>query len=112
MLKSMQNLDQITQDAVAAFAATDDPDTLEQIKAPHLGRAATITELPGGMQWRLHEERKATGALINRAKEAIEAALNCALRGNPPPGARSPAAGYRSTSPCPDAAKCAADCTR
>ena len=29
----MQNFDQIIQDASLAFAATDDPDALEQIKA-------------------------------------------------------------------------------
>ena len=71
----MQNLDQITQDAAAAFAATDDPDTLEQIKARYLGKSGQITELLKGMAKLSHEERKATGALINRAKESIEAAL-------------------------------------
>ena len=32
----MQNLDQIARDAETAFAATSDPDTLEQIKARFL----------------------------------------------------------------------------
>ena len=72
----MQNLDQVVQDAAAAFAATDDPDALEQIKARFLGKGGQITELLKGMAKLSHEERKSAGAQINRAKEAIETALN------------------------------------
>ena len=72
----MQNLDQIAQDASLAFAATDDPDALEQIKARFLGKSGRITELLKGMARLSPEERKSAGAAINRAKEAIEAALN------------------------------------
>ena len=72
----MQNLDQIAQDAAVAFAATDDPDTLEQIKARYLGKSGQITELLKGLAKLSPEERKAAGAQINRAKEAVEAALN------------------------------------
>lgn len=72
----MQNLDQIAQDASSAFAATDDPDALEQIKAHFLGKSGRITELLKGLARLAPEERKAAGASINRAKEAIEAALN------------------------------------
>ena len=72
----MQNLDQIAQDAAAAFAATDDPDALEQIKARFLGKGGQITELLKGMAKLSHDERKSAGAQINRAKEAIESALN------------------------------------
>ena len=72
----MLNLDQIAQDAAAAFAATDDPDTLEQIKARYLGKSGQITELLKGMAKLSPDEKKSTGAAINRAKEAIESALN------------------------------------
>ena len=71
----MQILDQIAQEAAAAFAATDDPDTLEQIKARYLGKSGQITELLKGMAKLAPEERKQAGAAINRAKEAIESAL-------------------------------------
>ena len=71
----MQNLDQIAQDAAAAFASTDNPDTLEQIKARFLGKSGQITELLKGMSKLSPEERKTAGAAINRAKEAIEASL-------------------------------------
>ena len=45
----MQNLEQIAHDAAAAFAATDDPDALEQIKArfrqsQHLRRVTVISK--------------------------------------------------------------------
>ena len=72
----MQNLDQIAQDAAAAFAATDDPDTLEQIKARYLGKSGQITELLKGLGKLTPEERKAAGAQINRVKESVENALN------------------------------------
>ena len=72
----MQNLDQIAQEAATAFAATDDPDALEQIKARFLGKSGQITELLKGMAKLSPEDRKSTGAAINRAKESIEAALN------------------------------------
>ena len=72
----MQNLDQIAEEAAAAFAATDDPDALEQIKARYLGKSGRITELLKGMARLSPEERKTAGAAINRAKEAVEASLN------------------------------------
>ena len=72
----MQNLDQLAQDASAAFAAIDDPDALEQIKATFLGKSGQITALLKGLAKLSPEERKSAGAHINRVKEAIEAALN------------------------------------
>ena len=72
----MQNLDQIVLEASAAFAATDDPDALEQIKARYLGKSGQITELLKGMAKLSPDERKTAGAAINRTKEAVESALN------------------------------------
>src|SRR5512133_1578308 len=72
----MQMLDQIADEAKAAFAATHDPDALEQVKARYLGKSGRITDLLKGMAKLSPDEKKSAGANINRAKEAIEAALN------------------------------------
>lgn len=72
----MQNLDQIAQDAAAAFAATDNPDTLEQIKARFLGKSGQITELLKSLAKLSPEEKKVAGAAINKTKESVETALN------------------------------------
>ena len=71
----MDTLDQLAQEASAAFAATDDPDALEQVKALYLGKSGQISMLLKGMAKMTPEERKTAGANINRAKEAIEASL-------------------------------------
>jgi phenylalanyl-tRNA synthetase alpha chain len=71
----MSNPDQIALEAAAAFAATNDPDVLEQVKARYLGKSGRITELLKAMATLSADEKKSTGAAINRAKTAIEAAL-------------------------------------
>ncbi len=71
----MENLDQIVGDARAAFAATSDPDALEQVKARFIGKSGRITELLKGLGKLPAEEKKAAGAAINRVKELVEAAL-------------------------------------
>lgn len=72
----MQNLDAIISEASGAFAATSNPDELEQVKARYLGKSGQITELLKGLGKLPPEEKKSAGAAINRAKEAVEAALN------------------------------------
>ena len=72
----MLNLEKIAQEALKAFAATNDPDNLEQIKAKFLGKSGQVAELLKGLCKLAHEERKKAGAAINSTKEAIEAALN------------------------------------
>ena len=72
----MQNLDAIISEASRAFAATSNPDELEQVKARFLGKSGQITELLKGLGKLPPEEKKTAGAAINRAKEAVEAALN------------------------------------
>ena len=72
----MHNFDDIVHAAAAAFAATDDPDALEQIKASFLGKSGQITALLKGLGQLPPDERKPVGAAINRAKESVEAALN------------------------------------
>jgi phenylalanyl-tRNA synthetase alpha chain len=72
----MDNLDQIVSEAQAAFAAIADQDALEQAKARYLGKSGQITEQMKGLGKLAPEARKQAGALINKAKEAVEAALN------------------------------------
>jgi phenylalanyl-tRNA synthetase alpha chain len=72
----MQDLDDIVEDARAVFAATDDPDVLEQMKARYLGKSGRITELLKNLAKLAPEEKKSAGAAINRAKSEVEAALN------------------------------------
>ena len=72
----MDNLDLIVSDARAAFAATSDPDALEQVKARFLGKTGLITELLKGLGKLPPEEKKTAGAAINVAKTAVEQALN------------------------------------
>ncbi|HMW16893.1 MAG TPA: phenylalanine--tRNA ligase subunit alpha [Accumulibacter sp.] len=71
----MSNFEDIVEAATAAFAAIDDPDTLEQAKAGFLGKSGQITGLLKTLGALPPDERKATGAAINRAKEGVEAAL-------------------------------------
>jgi len=71
----VNHLDQIVQQALSAFESTDAPDALERIKARFLGKNGEITELLKGLAKLSPEERKDAGAAINRAKEAVEAAL-------------------------------------
>lgn len=72
----MQDLDLIVREAESAFAAINDPDALEQVKARYLGKSGQITELLKGLGKLPPEEKKTAGAAINQAKVAVEAALN------------------------------------
>ncbi len=72
----MDNLNQIVSEAESAFAAISDPDALEQVKARFLGKSGQITELLKGLGKLPPDEKRTAGAAINRAKEAVEVALN------------------------------------
>lgn len=72
----MNSLEQIVVQAQADFAAADDAVALENAKARYLGKAGRITEQMKGLGKLAPDERKAQGAVINTAKEKIEAALN------------------------------------
>jgi phenylalanyl-tRNA synthetase alpha chain len=72
----MQNLDSIIQGAEAAFAAVNDANALEQVKARYLGKSGQITELLKGLGQLPPEQKKSAGAAVNQAKAAVEAALN------------------------------------
>ena len=71
----MNELDALAQGARAAFAQSTTPADLENAKALYLGKSGRITELMKGLASLPVEEKKARGAAINQAKQAIEAAL-------------------------------------
>jgi phenylalanyl-tRNA synthetase alpha chain len=72
----MNELDALAQSAREAFAVAAIPADLENAKAQYIGKAGRITELMKGLAALPVEEKKARGAQINQAKQAIEAALN------------------------------------
>ncbi len=71
----MTDLNAIVDTAKAAFAQAVTPADLENAKALFLGKSGRMTELMKGMAALSVEEKKSTGAAINLAKQAIEAAL-------------------------------------
>ncbi len=71
----MTELNAIVDTAKAAFAQAVTPADLENAKALFLGKSGRMTELMKGMAALSVEEKKSTGAAINLAKQAIEAAL-------------------------------------
>jgi phenylalanyl-tRNA synthetase alpha chain len=68
-------LDSIVDSARTAFARAGAPAELENAKALFIGKSGRITELMKGLAALPVEEKKARGAAINLAKQAIEAAL-------------------------------------
>ena len=72
----MNELDALAQSAREAFAQAATPADLENAKALFVGKAGRITELMKGLAALPVDEKKARGAQINQAKQAIEAALS------------------------------------
>src|SRR5690606_13347769 len=68
-------LDALPHGARAASAQPGPPAALHTANAQYLGKSARITELMKGLANLPVEEKKARGAAINQAKQAIEAAL-------------------------------------
>ena len=71
----MDKLDQLVEEAVAAFAAVSDTAQLDQVKARFLGKSGSLTERLKSLGKLPPEDRRTAGAEINRAKSAVEAAL-------------------------------------
>ncbi|XAH25707.1 phenylalanine--tRNA ligase subunit alpha [Xylophilus sp. GW821-FHT01B05] len=72
----MNELEALVRTAEMSFADAATPADLENAKAQFLGKAGRITELMKGMAALPVEEKKVRGAVINAAKQSIEAALN------------------------------------
>src|SRR6478672_3821213 len=72
----MTSLEQLVTQARTDFAAANDAAALENAKAKYLGKTGQITEQMKGLGKLAPDERKVQGAVINAAKEQIEAALN------------------------------------
>jgi phenylalanyl-tRNA synthetase alpha chain len=72
----MDNLDQLVNEARAAFAAAGDGAALEQAKARFLGKSGLVTEQLKALGRLAPDEKRERGAAVNRAKAAIEAALD------------------------------------
>ncbi len=71
----MQELEQILDEALKTFAATEDAAALENAKARYLGKEGSLTGLLKGLGRLSAEERPAAGARINQVKQQIETAL-------------------------------------
>lgn len=70
------NLENLIEQATQAFAAAADAASLENAKAQFLGKSGALTMLMKGLAKLDVAEKKAQGAQINAAKQAIEVALN------------------------------------
>jgi phenylalanyl-tRNA synthetase alpha chain len=71
----MNDLEQLVHDAQAAFALASAPADLENAKARYLGKSGSLTEQLKALATLPPDEKKARGALINAAKQQVEAAL-------------------------------------
>jgi phenylalanyl-tRNA synthetase alpha chain len=71
----MDNLEKIVAEARATFEGISDAAQLEQAKARFLGKAGALTEQLKGLGKLPAGERPSAGALINEAKEKVEALL-------------------------------------
>ncbi|MBV2234406.1 MAG: phenylalanine--tRNA ligase subunit alpha [Sterolibacterium sp.] len=72
----MQNLEHLVTQATAEFADISEAAQLEQAKARYLGKSGLLTEQLKNLGKLPAEEKRTAGAVINQAKQAIEAALN------------------------------------
>jgi phenylalanyl-tRNA synthetase alpha chain len=71
----MDNLDGIIADAKTTFDSASDLATLEQAKARFLGKSGALSEKLKGLGKLSATERPQVGAMINEAKEQVEALL-------------------------------------
>jgi phenylalanyl-tRNA synthetase alpha chain len=71
----METLEQMVAQAEADFFAAPDAAALENAKAKYVGRTGAITERMKTLGKLPPEERRIQGAIINTAKDRIEAAL-------------------------------------
>jgi phenylalanyl-tRNA synthetase alpha chain len=72
----MQQLEQIVADAAQSIAAVATVADLDQAKARFLGKAGSLTELLKGLGKLPPDEKPRAGALINQAKQQVEALVS------------------------------------
>jgi len=72
----MNDLTPLLDDAPADFAKPPTPDALQNATARHLGKAGRITEQLKALGALAADQKKARGALINVAKQQVEALLD------------------------------------
>ena len=72
----MNELDEVVHKASLEFVQASTPADLENAKARYLGKSGVMTDLMKGLAALSPEDKKSRGAQINKAKQAIEAALN------------------------------------
>ena len=72
----MNELEALVTTAQSIFAQANTPADLENAKAQFLGKSGRITEWMKGLAALPVDEKKSRGAVINVAKQAIEASLN------------------------------------
>ena len=77
----MIELEPLVQTARRQFEEASTVNELENAKAQFLGKSGRVTALMKGLATLSVEEKKAQGAVINQAKQAIEAALQARRAG-------------------------------
>jgi phenylalanyl-tRNA synthetase alpha chain len=73
---SDRDLNGIVARALADFAASADPASLENAKARHLGKGGELSALQATLKGLSPEERKSFGARFNAAKQKVEQGLD------------------------------------
>ena len=71
----MRTPNEIVSEAIIAINDCSDLPTLEQVKAGFVGKSGTLTVLLKSLGSMPAEERKAAGARINEAKQAVESVI-------------------------------------
>ncbi|WP_071872610.1 phenylalanine--tRNA ligase subunit alpha [Atopomonas hussainii] len=72
----MENLDALVSQALTAVQQSADVPALEQLRVQYLGKKGDITQLMKSLGGLSAEERPKAGALINEARDKVQAAMN------------------------------------
>ncbi|WGL16796.1 phenylalanine--tRNA ligase subunit alpha [Microbulbifer bruguierae] len=72
----MQELQSLTEQALALVEEASDLAALDQVRVDYLGKKGPLTALLKGLGKLSAEERPAAGAKINEAKQQVQAAIN------------------------------------
>jgi len=72
----MENLEAIVEQALTAVEQAGDLASLDQVRVDYLGKKGGLTQLLKGLGKLSAEERPKAGALINEAKERVQAKIN------------------------------------